>query len=79
MSGSHHSLALTKDGKVFAWGDAESGKIGRMLISRKKNVQAMKIESVGARDVVDIFCSNHSSFYINSKGKVFAWGMNNHG
>ena len=39
----------------------------------------MKIESVGARDVVDIFCSNHSSFYINSKGKVFAWGMNNHG
>jgi alpha-tubulin suppressor-like RCC1 family protein len=38
VSGSHHSLALTKDGKVFAWGDAESGKIGRMLISRKKNV-----------------------------------------
>lgn len=37
------------------------------------------MESIGARDVVDIFCSYHSSFYINSKGNVFAWGLNNHG
>lgn len=79
VSGAHHSLALTTDKKVFAWGDAESGKIGRMLNSRAKNVQAMKIESVGARDVVDVFCGNHSSFCINSKGSVFAWGLNNHG
>jgi regulator of chromosome condensation len=79
VSGSHHSLALTSDKKVFAWGDAESGKIGRMLNTRAKNVQAMKIEAVGAKDAVDVFCSNNSSFYLNSKGSVFAWGLNNHG
>jgi len=38
VSGIDHTLALTKDRKVFAWGDAESGKIGRMLNSRKKNL-----------------------------------------
>ena len=37
VSGSHHSLALTSDGKVYAWGDAESGKIGRDLKSRRRN------------------------------------------
>ena len=31
ISGSNHSLALTSDGHVYGWGDAESGKIVRML------------------------------------------------
>ena len=44
VSGAHHSLALTSDGKVWAWGDAESGKIGRFLKSRNRHAQAMKIE-----------------------------------
>ena len=34
VSGLDHSVALTNDGKVWAWGDAESGKIGRILKSR---------------------------------------------
>jgi len=79
VSGAHHSLALTSDGKVFAWGDAESGKIGRDLRSRRRNAQAMKIESVGARNAVNIFCGNHASFYLNQKGQLYAWGLNNHG
>lgn len=36
-SGSDHTLALTKNGKVYAWGDPESGKIGRMLNTRNKD------------------------------------------
>jgi alpha-tubulin suppressor-like RCC1 family protein len=36
-SGAHHTLALTKDGKIYGWGDPESGKIGRMLNTRNKN------------------------------------------
>ena len=30
VSGLDHNLALTSDGKVWAWGDGESGKIGRI-------------------------------------------------
>ena len=36
-SGAHHTLLLTEDGKIYGWGDAESGKIGRMLNTRNKN------------------------------------------
>lgn len=37
-SGSQHTLALTECGKVYGWGDAECGKIGRMLNTRNRNV-----------------------------------------
>ena len=78
-SGAHHTLAMTSDGKVFAWGDPESGKLGRLLNTRNKDKQALMIERVGARDAVDIFAGNHHSFYINSKHQIFGWGLNNHG
>mmetsp|Transcript_4439 Transcript_4439/g.6551 ORF Transcript_4439/g.6551 Transcript_4439/m.6551 type:complete len:289 (-) Transcript_4439:953-1819(-) len=78
-SGSHHTLALTACGKVFGWGDADSGKIGRMLNTRNKDHQALKMEKVAAKNAVDIFCGNNHSFYLNEKHHVFAWGMNNHG
>lgn len=68
VSGYDHSMALMSDSKVFAWGDAESGKIGRMLKSRNRIQQSHKIEQVGARQAVDIFCTGHSSFYKNKKG-----------
>ena len=39
----------------------------------------MKIEQVGAKGAVDVFCGGHASFYKNKKGQLFAWGLNNHG
>lgn len=78
-SGSQHTLALSECGKVYGWGDAESGKIGRMLNTRNKDAQALKIEKVGAKNAIDIFCGNQHSFYINDKNQVFSWGLNNHG
>jgi alpha-tubulin suppressor-like RCC1 family protein len=36
-SGAHHTLALTTDGKIYAWGDPESGKLGRNLTTRNKD------------------------------------------
>ena len=79
VSGAHHTLALTTDGQVFGWGDPECGKIGRMLKTRNKNEQALRIEKIHAKKAKDVFCGNHHSFYINDKGQVFSWGLNNHG
>lgn len=78
-SGSHHSMVLTDGGRIYGWGDPESGKIGRMLNTRNKNQQALRIERVVARGAVDVFCSNNCSFYKDKKGKVYGWGLNNHG
>ena len=79
VSGLDHSVALTSDKKVWAWGDPESGKIGRNLKSRASTVQSRKIEQVGAKKAEDIWCGGHASFYRNDKGVLFAWGLNNHG
>ena len=65
VSGSHHSICLTNDGKIYGWGDAESGKIGRMLNTRNKNQQALRMEKIKAKKVTNIFCGNNCSFYIN--------------
>ena len=65
-SGAHHSIALMKSGKIFGWGDSECGKIGRMLKTRNKNVQALRIEGIHGKNVKDVFCGNHHSFYIRT-------------
>ena len=49
VSGLDHTVALTSDKKVWAWGDPESGKIGRILKSRAGIEQSRKIQQVGAK------------------------------
>lgn len=80
-SGSNHSIALSKCGKfVYGWGSAESGQNGRMISSRKRDDNNdLKPEKILAKDVVDVFCGNDHSFYINAKHAVYSWGQNNHG
>ncbi|CAG2100881.1 unnamed protein product [Medioppia subpectinata] len=70
-----HSLALTGDGRVYAWGSNYYGQIGcgdgigftntPIEMTFKFNY---KIKSV--------YCYNDSSFAITSDGRVFSWGEN---
>jgi regulator of chromosome condensation len=66
VSGQHHTLAMSK-GSVYAWGDAECGKIGRASQTRRKNEEAMRIMKLGCRAAIDIFCGKNTSFYMNKK------------
>lgn len=81
-SGAHHTLALAS-GRVFGWGDPETGKTGRKLRSRNKNQQSLIIEAIGLKKVHDIFCGVDSSFAINEDKNgnkhVYSWGLNNWG
>jgi regulator of chromosome condensation len=77
-SGANHSLVLADD-KVFAWGDSESGQIARQPKSRRKKSQSLQIESIGVKNVKDIFCGAYHSFILLNTGKVLGWGLNNRG
>lgn len=79
VSGGHHSLALTQDNYIYSWGNCESGQIGRCLRTRDKNSQQMKIESIGTRSAVEIWCNKNSSFFKDKKGNLYAFGMNTYG
>ncbi|CAI2386416.1 unnamed protein product [Moneuplotes crassus] len=82
VSGSHHTLMLAS-GRVFAWGDPESGKIGRNIKTRRRNESGLTMQPVGLKRVKDIFCSRNASFAISEDSKenknLYSWGLNNWG
>lgn len=79
VSGGNHTLFLSQKGKVFASGESESGRTGRIIKSRNRFNQELKIEQVGAKNAVDIFCGAHCSWYLDKEGRLFGFGLNTKG
>ena len=78
VSGAHHTLVLADD-RLFAWGDPESGKIGRDIRTRRRNESSLNIEGLMEKGVVDVFAGAYTSFLRNEGDVVKAWGLNNYG
>ena len=64
-AGERNSLALTKDGKVYAWGQDDYGQSTVPTVLDDKIVTA-------------IASSGYHSLALTEDGKVYAWGENNH-
>ena len=71
--GQNHSLALTNDGKVYAWGSGSAGKLGLGLISDKEIIPKLipNFSSVSA-----IAVGESHSLALTNDGNVYAWGWN---
>jgi regulator of chromosome condensation len=84
-AGANHVLALHKSGMVFAWGNNQQNQLGTRVYSRRL-VQPSKYDSLTpspiflpGKKIVSISCGLYHSFAIDSKGHVYAWGLNNFG
>ncbi|WP_456047875.1 RCC1 domain-containing protein [Actinomadura harenae] len=73
--GSYHSLAMTSDGRVLAWGDNTFGELGNgggansdkpVFVRTPKGVTAAAIDAG----------RGSSSFAVASTGRLLAWGHN---
>jgi len=74
-AGGCHSLALTSDGKVHAWGYNYYGELGDGTnIKRNAPVQVAALA-----DVTSISAGSMHSMALTSDGKVHAWGYNYYG
>ncbi|XP_069781830.1 probable E3 ubiquitin-protein ligase HERC3 isoform X2 [Narcine bancroftii] len=76
--GNNHSLALSKDGQVFAWGQNTFGQLGlgtRNTIS----CSPQTLESFSGVPVAQVVAGGEHSLALTLSGAVFAWGRNNHG
>ncbi|TKS73024.1 putative E3 ubiquitin-protein ligase HERC6 [Collichthys lucidus] len=76
--GSRHSVALTKDGQVYTWGQNSRGQLG--LETSGLDVKTPQhVRSVSAVPVVHIAAGGEQSFAVSFSGCVFAWGWNDCG
>jgi len=81
VAGKDHSHAITSNGRVFSWGNNDTGQLGNDLsgnqllpvdITNNFNLQENE-------KVIDIYTGKTHSFAITSNDRVFAWGDNFYG
>ena len=73
VGGGTHSLALTSDGHVYAWGNNASGQVGNGLAPTD---QPLPVLLGGLPRIVDVAAGRAHTVAVASDGTVFSWGDN---
>jgi RHS repeat-associated protein len=73
--GAYHSLALTRDGRVWAWGSNTLGQLGL----GHKNDAASPVLVSGLSNIIAIAGGSYHSLALAANGTVYAWGFNGNG
>ena len=80
-AGRSHSLALTVDGKVWAWGANAKGQLGDG--TKKNQTTPVQVKGQGGdgflSKIVAIAAGGAHSLALNASGKLWAWGDNAEG
>ncbi|XP_046466218.1 secretion regulating guanine nucleotide exchange factor isoform X1 [Neodiprion pinetum] len=76
--GQHHTIALSKNGDLYAWGDNKHGQLGFDPKIYARLETPLKLENVNVGPDGKIFTGwTHTA--VLHDGKVFAWGRNTYG
>ncbi len=79
-AGGGHSMALTSDGRVYAWGANDWGQLGITSPSYSKDPIAVPMAgALAGKTVIAIAAGWTHSLALTSDGQIFAWGWNGHG
>ena len=74
VAGANHTVAIAKDGSLWAWGLNDRGQLGDgTTMNRNRPVQISS-----ERDWVSVSAYNHN-VAIRADGSLWAWGDNSHG
>lgn len=78
-NGNGHSLVLTTDGMVFAWGRNDKGQLGDGSTTDRYTAVAMNLAPLGGRVVQEVLAAREASYVLTTDGRMFACGSNEHG
>lgn len=76
--GSHHSMALTLDGEVYAWGYNNCGQVGSGSTANQPTPRKVS-NLLQSKVVVSITCGQTSSMAVLDNGEAYGWGYNGNG
>ncbi|XP_068123830.1 RCC1 and BTB domain-containing protein 2 isoform X2 [Hyperolius riggenbachi] len=76
--GSHHSLATTSDGEVYAWGYNNAGQIGSGSTANQP-IPRRVTSCLQNKFATSTSCGQMSSMAVVDNGEVYAWGYNGNG
>jgi len=75
-AGCHHSMALTSNGQVWAWGDNSRGQLGTPT---KLQIMKTPVQVSGLPAVKAIAAGCFHSLALDTAGGLWTWGSNSHG
>lgn len=79
-AGHYHSLAVTAQGEVWAWGRNHEGQLGRGLLAPRDSWNVpTRVEGLNQVKVRAAFASGVISTAIGDDGSLWVWGKSKHG
>ena len=77
-AGFNHTLALSGDGKVYAWGWNSYGETGRGTAQTQEMLPATVklVDGTELGNIVQVVAGYHYSLALAADGRVYAWGDN---
>ncbi|XP_038223084.1 probable E3 ubiquitin-protein ligase HERC4 isoform X2 [Zerene cesonia] len=76
--GFYHSVALTNNGELYAWGANSYGQCGLGTMSNKETTPQQITSLVGV-PIALVACGSNHTFVLSKSGAVFGFGKNSHG
>ncbi|XP_058479345.1 RCC1 and BTB domain-containing protein 1-like isoform X1 [Solea solea] len=76
--GSHHSMALTESGEVYAWGYNNCGQVGSGSTANQPTPRRVS-SCLQNKVAVRIVCGQTSSLAAVDNGELYGWGYNGNG
>jgi hypothetical protein len=78
-AGEYHTIALTKDNKLWAWGKNNSGQLGKKTVGCDASGPICLEDHFPGVNLVRVAAGGNCSVAISDEGKVYFWGYEAYG